>query len=69
MNGSYWQHSLDTEEFLQGKNEAMSDGFLGVPRRSNPYPPSSKEWLDWSLGAETIIIIEEYKNENYRRII
>jgi hypothetical protein len=55
MNGSYIQHSKDTEEYENGQSAALIDSamVMGKPF-TNPHPASSKDWLDWQLGYESV---------------
>ena len=62
MKGSYAQHSADTLEHQQGRNSAEINAAVayGTPI-TNPYPSSSKEWLDWQIGYEAwgVPIVDE----------
>ena len=53
MNGSYAQHSADTLEHQQGRNSAeINATHPYAPTIYNPYPSSSKKWLDWQIGYD-----------------
>jgi len=51
MDGSYIQHSIDTVEFLEGKNAAIRGD------TQNPYP-CGKQYLDWFIGFDSIVKTE-----------